>query len=136
MYLRVLERCVLIYMNLILQNFLHLKSDLLTDIDWLLMVETGIRWRICLSNYRYAKINNKYIKHYHKNKKSSYLQYWNASNLYGWAMSRKVPVNNFEWLKDTSQFSEDFIEIYKEKNDVDICKKLVFSMFSWCTWTS
>ena len=80
-------------MNLILQNFFHLKSDLLTDIDWLLMVEKGIRWRICLSNYRYAKVNNKYIKHYHKNKKSLDLQYWNASNLYGLAMSQKVSQN-------------------------------------------
>ena len=25
-------------------------------------------------------------------------------------MSQKLPVNNFEWIKDTSQFNEDFIK--------------------------
>ena len=32
-------------------------------------------------------------------------------------MSQKLPVNNFEWIKDTSQFNEDFIESYNEESD-------------------
>ena len=47
------------------------------------MVEKGIRSGICNPIYRYAKANNKYMKDYDKNKESSYLQYWNANNLYG-----------------------------------------------------
>ena len=39
------------------------------------------------------------------------------SNLHGWAMLQKLPVNNFEWVKDTSQFSEDFIKTYNEESD-------------------
>ena len=66
------------------------------------MVEKCIRGRICHSGYWYAKANNKYIKDYDKNKKSLYLQYWDVNNLYGWAMSQKLPVNNFEWMKATS----------------------------------
>ena len=49
----------------------------------LLMVEKDIRGEIYRSIYRYAKFNNKYIKDYDKNKKSSYLQYWHVKNLYG-----------------------------------------------------
>ena len=61
------------------------KLDLLTDIDMLLIVEKCIRGGICHSIYRYAKANNKYMKEYDKNEKLSYIQYWDANNLYGWA---------------------------------------------------
>ena len=83
----------------------------------LLMVEKGIRGRICHSIYRYAKVNNKYMKVYDKDKEPSYIQYWDVNNLYGWAMSQNLPVNNFEWIKDTSQFNEDFIKNYNEESD-------------------
>ena len=32
-------------------------------------------------------------------------------------MLQKLPVNNFEWIKDTSQFNEDFIKNYHEERD-------------------
>ena len=81
---------------------IKVKLDLLADIDMLLMVEKDIRGGICHSIYRCAKANNKYMKGYDKNKKPSYLKYWDANKLYGWSMSQKLPVNNFEWVEDTS----------------------------------
>ena len=36
---------------------------------------------------------------------------------YGWAMLQKLPVNNFEWVEDTSQFNEDFIKSYNKESD-------------------
>ena len=86
------------------------KLDLLSDINMLLMVEKGIRREIFHFIYRYAIANNKYVKSYDKNKESSYLQYWDVNNLYGWAMLQKLPVNNFEWIEDTSKFDENFIK--------------------------
>ena len=62
----------------------------------LLMVEKRIRGEICHSIYQYGKANNKYMKDYDKNKESLYLQYLDVNNLYGWSMSQKLPVNNFE----------------------------------------
>ena len=81
------------------------------------MVEKGIRGGIFHAIHRYAKANNKHMKDYDKNKKSSYLKYWDVNNLYGWAMSQKLPVNDFEWIKDTSQFNEDFIKSYNEESN-------------------
>ena len=75
----------------------------------LVMVEKGIRGGICYPIYGYAEANNKDLKDYDKNKESSYVQYWNENNLYGWAMSQRLPVKNSECIKDTSQFNEDFI---------------------------
>ena len=38
------------------------------------------------------------MKVYDKNNESSYIIYMDASNLYGYAMSKKLPVDGFEWV--------------------------------------
>ena len=76
----------------------NIELELLTDYDMLLMVEEGIRGGIRHSMHRYAKANNKYMKNYNKDEESSYIQYLDANNLYGWSMPKKLPVNGFRWL--------------------------------------
>ena len=66
------------------------KLELLTDCNMLLMVGEGIRGGICHSIHRHAKANNKYMKNYDNNEESSYIQYLDLNNLYGWAMSQKL----------------------------------------------
>ena len=83
----------------------------------LLMKEKSTRGGICQSIYRYAKANNKYMKDYDKNKELSYIQYWDVNNWYGWAVLQKLPVDNFEWIKDISQFNEDFLKNYNEESE-------------------
>ena len=56
------------------------KLELLTDIDMLLMIEKGIRGRICQAIHRHAKVNNKYMKNYDKDIASSYLAYLDANS--------------------------------------------------------
>ena len=70
----------------------EIKLELLTDIDMLLMIEKGIE--------------------------SSYLTYLDAKNLYGWALSQKLPVNEFMWYNDhSSDFDEEFIKNHNENSD-------------------
>ena len=42
-------------------------------------------------------------------------------------MWQKLAVNNFEWIKDTSQFNKDFIKTIIKKTMKDIFLKLMFS---------
>ena len=65
-------------------------------------------WNMCLEIYThinwYAKVNNKFMKNYDKNKESSYLKYWGVNNLYGWTMSKKLPINGLKWVDETFKF--------------------------------
>ena len=94
----------------------NIELELLTDYDMLLMVEEGIRGGICHSIHRYAKANNKYMKNYNNNEESSYIQYLDAYNLYGWTMSKRLPVNGFKWI-DNNEINEEFIKNYNENNN-------------------
>ena len=71
----------------------EVRLELLPDVDMLLMVEKGIRGGICHTIHRYVKANNKYMKNYYKNKESSYIQYLDGNNLYGWTVFQKLPVD-------------------------------------------
>ena len=75
---------------------LELLLELL-DIDMLLITESGIRGGMCQAIHKYAKANNRYMKNFNKNIPSTYLQYLDANNLYGWAMCKKLPVDGFKW---------------------------------------
>ena len=76
----------------------------------LLMVEKGLRGGICHAIHRYAKANNKYMKNYDENEESSFLEYLDASNLYGWTMSEPLPVDGFDSMEYMSKIDENYIK--------------------------
>ena len=110
----------------------NVELELITDYDMLLMIEDGIRGGICHTIQRYAKANNKYMNNYNKNKESSYIHYLDANNLYGMAMSEKLPIKGFKWMVDISGIDENFVKSYNKnsgkgyvlKVDVDYPREL------------
>ena len=91
------------------------ELQLLHDYDMLMMFERGIRGITHIAK-RYAEANNKYVTNYDPSKPSTYIQYLDANNLYGWAMSQPLPTHGFKWLKDLTIDSViDLLEKRKTK---------------------
>ena len=75
-----------------------IKLELLTDPDMLPMFERGIRGGITQAVRKYAAANNPYMADkFNPNEDTTYLQYLDANNLYGWAMSQPLPTGGFKW---------------------------------------
>lgn len=74
------------------------ELELLTDPEMYLFVEEGLRGGISQITHRYARANNPYVQGYTPEQPHNFIMYLDANNLYGWAMSQSLPVNNFGWL--------------------------------------
>ena len=92
------------------------KIELFTDINMVLMTEKGIRGGLTQVIKKRGVANNKYLPNYDSSKKSTYLQYLDANNLYGYAMNKKLPLNGYKWA-DIKIFTDDFIKNYGDNGD-------------------
>ena len=74
------------------------ESELINDIDIHLFIEKGMRGGISYIAKRHSKANNKYMKNYDKNIEDIFIMYFDANNLYGWAMTQYLPCSDFKWM--------------------------------------
>ena len=65
-----------------------------------LFIEKRLRGGISMITHRHAKANHKYVSDYDSSQQSNHVTYLDANNLYGWAMSQALPVDEFRWLED------------------------------------
>ena len=79
------------------------QLELLHDYDMLMFFERGIRGGMTHISKRYAEANNSYMKNYNPKEPTKYIQYLDANNLYGWAMSQPLPTHGFKWVKNITK---------------------------------
>ena len=89
-----------------------IELELTNDINMHLFIEKGMRRGISYIAKRHSKANNKYIKNYDNSMEDIFIMYFDANNLYGWAMTQYLPYGNFKWMtkKKIDKFSLGLIE--------------------------
>ena len=77
------------------------QLELLSDPDMLLMIESGIRGGITTISHRHAKAKNEYMgTEFDPAEDTKFISYFDANNLYGWAMSKQLRTSGFKWMTD------------------------------------
>ena len=97
-----------------MQKMTGVRLDLISDVDMQLLIEKGMRGGISTITHRYAQANNKYMKNYDPQKKSSHIIYSDANNLYGCAMIQKLPTGDFRWVPSPEYIN---LDSYDENSD-------------------
>ena len=84
------------------------EIDLIYDQEMYEMIEAGLRGGMCMVSTKKVEANNQYMgEEYDKNRESSYINYFDANNLYGLSMIQKLPYKNLKW--DDTLKEEDII---------------------------
>ncbi|XP_031355217.1 uncharacterized protein LOC116179559 [Photinus pyralis] len=92
------------------------KLELLSDIDQMMFIESGIRGGVAQCSMRYAKANNPYMKEkYNPNLETTYLMYYDINNLYGASMCEFLPCSDFSFVDDIQN-----LDILNHPDDSDV----------------
>ena len=63
-----------------------------------LLIEKGMRGGISMASKSHAKANNPGVPGYDPSEEHNHIMYYDANNLYGWAMSQPLPYSGFKWV--------------------------------------
>ena len=100
-----------------LLKFSKQKLELLSDINMIQFIESGIRGGVSMISHRHSIANNKYMmKNYDPNKELKSIIYLDANNLYGWAMCEPLPVGNFKMYDDETTKDKIFERLQNWKS--------------------
>src|SRR5207244_10022543 len=98
----------------------NIKLELISDINKYLFIKKGLRGGVSIITHRKATANNKNMKSYDEKKPSKYIAYFDANNLYGWAMVQSMTFGGIKWTKpedlklenvETNSNKEHMIEV-------------------------
>jgi hypothetical protein len=79
----------------------NVKLELLTNIDMYNFIQHGIRGGVSCVVNKYAEANNYYMQSlYDKDKNSTFIDYIDMNNLYGYAMMQPLPIGGFKWVEN------------------------------------
>jgi len=92
-------------------KYTKVELQLLDDPDMYLMVESGIRGGVSMITKKHAEANNPYVDTHDPSKPNNYLMYLDANNLYGWAMSQKMPEKEFDWMTEEQLADFDVTQV-------------------------
>ena len=84
----------------------NVSLELITDPDMYLFIEKGLRGGISMVSHRYAQANNPQMEDFNPSQPTSFLQYLDSNNLYGWAMSQAMATGGFQWVEFTEKLLE------------------------------
>ena len=82
----------------VMLNMTKVKLKLISDPNMYIFFEKGMRDGVSYISNRYSKANSKYLKSYDPKQESKHIIYLDANNLYGYAMSKFLPISGFKWI--------------------------------------
>ena len=95
-----------------------LITDCASQKEMHLMVESAVRGGISTILHRHSEANHKGLKQYDSSKKSKYIMYLDANNLYGWAMSQPLPVADYKYNPKPESFTASHIQSLSPNGDL------------------
>lgn len=94
-----------------------IKLELVTDIEQHLMWESSIRGGNAVIPHRFAKANNRYLPNYDPSLPSSYLIFFDCTNLYGTSMKEFLPYSDFKMMTK-EEFNKIDFEKVEDNSDI------------------